>query len=79
MKTKQGVYPAWRAWAIVFLILFVLETAFIAWAWTTATEDIAKENECSINVCAEYSSYYYESGMCYCYDNGEIVKEEYVK
>ncbi len=71
----------WRITAIIFVIISILEFLFIGWIFSLGTEMIEQENECSINVCSDYSSFYfdYDFGMCYCYENGEIVYEEYIK
>ena len=71
----------WKTIAIIFIILFILETALIVWAVTTAIQDEEDEKHCIINVCANYPSYAYDpyTHICGCYDySGELQKEVYV-
>ena len=71
----------WKATAIIFIILFVIETAGVVFLIQLGTETIEKENECAYNICNEYSSYAFEEydSMCYCYENGVIVHEEFIR
>jgi hypothetical protein len=71
----------WKVIAIIFIILFILETSFLIFAFNLGTSIIENESECSINVCEDYLSYYYDTytNMCYCYENHEVVKEQYIK
>ena len=70
----------WKTTAIIFIILFILETAFLIWAVNLGYDEIEKENECAINICEDYGSYYYDGyeGICYCYNDGKIEKTEYM-
>jgi len=71
----------WKVTAIIFIILFVLETAFIFWAWDLGATAIENENKCLANICADYSSYYYDGSnkMCYCYEGGDIKYQEFME
>ena len=71
----------WKVTAIVFIIISLLQFMLISWAWNVGTETIEKENECIINVCGNYGSYYFDdyTNVCECYDNGELVYQEYLK
>ncbi len=71
----------WKVTAIVFIILLILETLFLIYAYNLGTEDVEKENECIINVCSEYDAYYYDglTNICECYIDNELVKQEYLK
>jgi len=71
----------WKTVAIIFIILFVLETAFIGWAIGYATDQDEKEKRCIVNICDGYPSYQYDmfEEICTCYDYlGEMQKEVYV-
>lgn len=70
----------WKPIAIIVSILFVAETMFIYYAMVEGTELTNKENQCIFEVCenAGYHSYIYDEGLCQCYKNGELVKEEYI-
>ncbi len=70
----------WNVIAIIFIILFILESLFLFWAFNLGTQFIENENECSINVCADYETYYYDEwdNICYCFNDGEIEHQEYL-
>jgi len=71
----------WKTIAIIFIILFIVETVFFGWAMYIGQQEINKENDCIYNVCADYSSYIYDgyNSLCSCYDNGELLHTEYMK
>jgi len=79
-KENNKVSKGWRTTAIVFMVLFLLETLFVGWIFSVGTESIEKENECSINVCEPYEAYYYDdySEVCYCYEDNEIVYQKFI-
>lgn len=71
----------WKAIAIIFIVLFFLETSFLVWASVTGMNDMTRENECILDVCGESHAYQYYPDIktCYCYDEyGERVKEKYL-
>lgn len=73
----------WRTIAIVFIILFVVETTLFIWLLNSSLKEIKKEQICAYNICGEYPSYLYESDLCSCYDsdnygNLEIIKTEVI-
>ena len=74
----------WKTLAIVFFILFILETTYIVWAFWYVTNEDNKTLECYYDVCSDYPDALYESNICYCYDydvigNLIIVKTEVIK
>lgn len=76
----------WKTTAIIFIILFAIETLFLVYVGGIGKEAINNENKCSIEVCnlmeynTAYDSYFYDSSikMCYCYIDKEIVKSKYM-
>lgn len=75
---------AWKTLAIVFIILFILETTFFAVVLYMGSKVINNEIECSNEICvgANASSYLYhdENRLCECYNqSGEIIKQEYLR
>ena len=70
----------WKVTAIVFIILFTLETGLLIWAWNMGTEMIDNEYECAYNICEDYASYNYDDyeNMCSCFENNEVVSQEYM-
>ena len=73
----------WKTLAIIFIILFTLETLFIIWVWDYGTDILKEESECVLNICAngEYDAYIYDSieNICYCYKDGEIAYQEFIR
>ena len=58
----------WKTIAIIFIVLFILETAWICLGWYILITEENKTNECYYNVCSDYPEATYESGVCTCYD-----------
>ena len=73
----------WKVTAIIFIILFSLETLAVFYLYSIGEEVIAKENECMVNVCGDdiYDAWLYDryDEICYCYTNHEITHQEYIK
>jgi len=69
----------WKTIAIIFIVLFVLETILVIWIFSAGASIINNEIECSTNICGEFEnavSYRYDDyeQICYCVDaDGEIV------
>lgn len=68
----------WKILAIVFIILFVLESLFFIWATKDGFEFINNQNYCAYDICEQYPSYNYDSYTqeCYCFENDEVVYQE---
>lgn len=75
----------WKIVAIIFIILFLLETAFIIWAIDYSLKDEERMNVCYYEVCSGADDAYYENYLCSCLnwnvDSGsyETVKTKYMK
>jgi hypothetical protein len=73
----------WKVLAIVFIILFLIETAGIAMVIQYGITSLNNEAECSVNICENhnYTSYQFDdtTNTCYCFDNGEMVYKEFIK
>ena len=70
---------SWKTIAIIFIVLFIVETIIFFGLLYVGTATINKENQCAINVCADYDAYIFDyDDMCYCYRNNEIVYQEYL-
>ncbi len=70
----------WRIIAIVFIVLFIVETSLLIWAFSVANEETEKENSC-IDICeqfdeVDYYNYYSDRGVCECYKDGELIKRQ---
>jgi hypothetical protein len=71
----------WKVTAIIFITLFIIETMFFFYLLKVGTDVISEEEECRINICEGTDSFYYDmyDRMCYCYEDDEIVREEYIR
>ena len=70
----------WKIIAIIFTILFILETSFLAYSVVLVTQEEADIKECYYDLCKDYPDAYYEGGVCACYDNyGGLTKTEVIK
>ncbi len=82
MGKEVGV-NGWMIVAIIFIVLFILETIFLIWFVGTGFKALDKETECQVNVCTKngYDAFDLDLGtnICYCYKNGEVVYQEYLK
>ena len=76
----------WKVTAIIFIVLFILETAFIFWAVGLANESTALENECYYDICdlgnpnSRYDTWYVDTvdKVCSCYVDGEVKLTKYL-
>ncbi len=62
----------WKTIGIFCIVLLVLETLFIIWLFKIGGDVIENENECIVNVCRDYDTFYYDevNEMCYCFLDG---------
>lgn len=70
----------WKILAIVFMVLFFLETIILIWAFNIGTEAIDNESKCAYNICEGSDTYQYDTydKLCYCFEEGEITYQEYM-
>ena len=70
----------WKVTAIIFIILFVIESLFLIWAYNVGTDMIENEIECSYDICNGYNAYIYDdvNEICYCYLDNEIAFTKYM-
>ena len=68
----------WKITAIIFICLFVAETALMVWAVNLALDEEEAINDCYYNTCAGYPDAWYEAGVCSCYDINEYGEYEEV-
>jgi len=74
----------WKTIAIIFIILFTVETLCLVTLNIIYASDEKKMNECYYDICEGYPDAYYESNICQCYGYdmfGELVitKEKYMR
>lgn len=70
----------WKTIAIVFIILFTLETSIFVISVVSVMNEDKKIMECFYDVCEEYPEADYDEGLCTCYDYdvlGEFYPAKY--
>jgi hypothetical protein len=69
----------WKVTAIIFIILFALQTITFSYLIYVGSKELRNEEICAYDICDydEVTAYKYEEGVCYCYDRNEelIVRE----
>lgn len=76
MENRKG----WKILAIILLVILVLENAMIFWGVSLVNKDTSNEKECMLNLCSNYSAYYYDINqkICSCYEDKEVKFQEYM-
>ena len=74
----------WKITAIVFILLFVLETAFVGWGLYLVQHEEEVRADCYWNICENYPYAEWNvqtaDNVCYCYDEDyELVTTKYMK
>lgn len=71
----------WRVIAIIFIVLFLVQTAGAVWIVYQARQAVNDEYTCAVNICGgENEAYYfdYPNEICYCFENNEITNSVYL-
>ncbi len=69
----------WKTLAIIFMILFVIETLLLSWAFWYAGVEEQREIDCVYDICGEYPYGEYLGGVCGCYDRDILGELNLVK
>ena len=74
----------WKLTAIIFMMLFILETAWIGFGLYLVLEEEEQFNTCYYEICEGYPQSWFYEDICYCYDydtTGELqlVVEKWMK
>jgi len=74
---ENGKNP-WKTVGMVFISLFVLQTLIFGWLMMEGTKIIKMEEECSINVCSEAETFYFDeyTRECYCFVGDELITQQ---
>jgi uncharacterized protein YpmS len=65
----------WKIFAIILLVILILENAFIIYAFYVSFQENERKLECYYDVCEDYADAYYDvsTKLCGCYDEfGDI-------
>ena len=68
----------WKAIAIIFIILFTLETITVALFINQGLKSLVIDEKCAYEICYDYDSYLVEGNTCYCFMSGEVAKKKYI-
>ena len=74
----------WKIIAIVFIVLFILETIYLSWAVIYVVKEESNTKECYYEICGDYQDAYYFEKVCTCYNYDDadelyIAKEKFMK
>jgi len=72
---------SWKITAIIFIVLFILETVLFIYLYKLGVEVYDKEAECSINICKpHHDAFFYDpiGEICYCYIDNEPVYHKFI-
>ena len=69
----------WKTIAIILVILFCLENAFLAYSYYYSIKEDKRIKQCYYDLCSEYPEAYFVDDICYCYNYdqlGYLIQEE---
>jgi hypothetical protein len=74
----------WKITAIVFIALFMIETAFVVWSVYSVTKEEEQINICFYDICEDYPDAELLDDVCFCYDYDNlgyltVEKAKYMK
>jgi predicted P-loop ATPase/GTPase len=74
----------WKITAIIFIVLFLLETGLIVWSVSMYNQQVENEESCIYDICDvgnTYENYYFDSmgDICYCYLDDEVALTKRIK
>ncbi len=74
----------WKVIAIIFIILFTLETTIFVWGWYLIAEEDRMMKECYYEICGDYADAEIFGDVCSCYEydligNLQTAKTVYMK
>lgn len=81
MTEDNRVRRYWKVLAIIFIILFLLETSLFVMLAVSGLKETERNNDCYINVCGDYDAYTYDyaTQVCSCYRNNEVAFTSYIR
>lgn len=83
-QTQKKEYNLWKIIAIIFIVLFAIETSFLLYSVGLYNRELTNTNTCYYDYCGNYPQATYQEGVCICYDydvlgNYVQVKSKYFK
>jgi hypothetical protein len=79
---KEREPNKWKTIAIIFIVLFVLETLAIGYVYKIGADATAHEEQCANEICyvLKADTYFYDpyEGICQCFTNEEVVYERQI-
>lgn len=71
-KRRFDIIMDWKTIAVIFIILFLVETSFIAYGIVLNNQEVRQLKECYYDICSEYPNAELSEGVCFCYDYGVL-------
>ena len=70
----------WKVVAIIFVVLFLVETAVVGYVMKVGYDSVDRKNECIEN-CIGFEAFHFndQDNICYCYKNGEVQDSMYIR
>lgn len=77
---EQQIWRGWKTLAILFIILFTLETVIVIGLYKIGAAVINNETKCANEICmnGDYDSYTYQDNTCICYKDDEVAYTKYM-
>ena len=71
----------WKVTAIILIVIVLLETSFIVYAYNIGTKEIDGRLKCSNVICYNMGSesFTYEQGICNCWKGDKIIYKEIIR
>ena len=74
----------WKITAIIFMTLFIMETAFVGWGMYLVSHEEDVRNECYYEYCADSYDAMWNvnvlNNICYCYNEDyEVIRQTPMK
>ena len=71
----------WKITTIVLILTNIITILLFVWLMSWGLEITENETECSINICKNYETFYYDeiSKICYCYNDKVLKYQEFIK
>ena len=69
-QIERKIWSGWKTVAIIFIVLFTIQTAIFVWGYMETKREAKLTNICYYNICEDYPEaiYEYDQGLCTCYD-----------
>lgn len=79
-EEERKVKRAWKTAAVIFGIILLIESLLIGAVVYRGWKMVIAEEECQVNVCKSFESYYYHptDNTCHCYEGNELILSTHI-